>query len=411
MDRLTIRKDAEDMVLQSNTFLAERVKAKVSKGIHDVNRIAKELVDSGHRVARLIQGEPDFDTPDHIKKAAEEALARGMTHYVPVEGILELRKAVSCKIKEDLHVDYDPEKEILITEGGTLGIFIAFMAVINPGDEVLIPEITFGPYLNILSIAQGKPVFIPVERKDERFIIHWERIPDLVTPRTKALVLNNPQNPLGTVMSPDELAIVGEMAVRHNLLIVSDEVYEKLVFDGLKHISIASLSEELRERTILVNSYSKTYAMTGWRIGYNAANPELTKAMSRVYQASARCAAPFTQMAALTAIRGPQDCVEEMRGEYDKRRKILYQGLKEIDGMITPYPQGAFYIFPDVRSFGMSSWDLTLHILREGHVVLSPGSYYGPGGEGYIRFSYATSAEEIQMGIEGVKKALNKLRK
>ena len=266
------------------------------------------------------------------------------------------------------------------------------------------PEITFGPYLNILSVAQGKPVFIPVERKGERFVIHWERIPDLTTPRTKALILNDPQNPLGTVMSADELARVGEMAVKTNLLVISDEVYEKLVFDGLKHISIASLSDELRERTILVNSYSKTYAMTGWRVGYNAANPDLTKAMARVYQTSARCAAPFTQMAVLAAIRGPQDCVEEMRKEYDERRKILYKGLKEIDGVITPYPQGAFYIFSDFSSFGMNSWDLTLHLLREGHVVSSPGSYYGPGGEGYIRFSYATSSEEIRSGIEGIKK-------
>ena len=399
------------MTLDSNVFLAERVKGKASKGVHEVNRIAKELVDAGHKVARLIQGEPDFDTPSHIKKAADEALAKGLTHYSPVEGFSDLRKAVSGKVKDDLHVHYDPDREILVTEGGTLGIFIALMAIINPGDEVLMPEITFGPYLNILSVAQGRPVFIPVERKGERFVIHWEKIPELVSPRTKALILNDPQNPLGTVMSSDELTQVGEIAVKKNLLIISDEVYEKLVFDGLEHISIASLSDELRERTILVNSYSKTYAMTGWRIGYNAANPELTKAMSKVYQTSARCAAPFTQMAVLAAIRGSQDCVEAMRKEYDERRKILYNGLKAIDGVITPYPQGAFYIFSDFNSFGMTSWDLTLHILREGHVVCSPGSYYGPGGEGYIRFSYATSAEEIRAGLGGIKKALACLRK
>ncbi len=399
------------MALDSNAFWAERVKGKTSKGVHEVNRIAKELEDAGHKVARLVQGEPDFDTPAHIKKAAEEALAKGMTHYSPVEGISDLRKAVAGKIREDLHVQYDPDKEILITEGGTLGIFMALMAFINPGDEVLIPEITFGPYLNILSVAQGKPVFIPVERKGERFIIHWDRIADLVTPRTKALILNDPQNPLGTVMTSEELARVGEMAVKKNLLIISDEVYEKLVFDGLQHISVASLSAELRERTIIVNSYSKTYAMTGWRIGYNAANPELTKAMAKVYQTSARCAAPFTQMAVLAAIRGSQDCVEAMRREYDERRKILYNGLKAMDGVITPYPQGAFYIFSDFSSFGMTSWDLTVHLLREGHVVCSPGSYYGPGGEGYIRFSYTTSADEIRAGIEGITKALSRLRK
>jgi len=398
------------MELNAKRLLAERIQGKVAKGVHDVNRMAKQLQRSGKKVVRLVQGEPDFDTPGHIKKAAEEALAKGMTHYSPVEGLDEVRQAVSEKIKKDLGVNYDPDQEILITEGGTLGLFIALMALINPGDEVLLPEITFGPYLNMLSIVQGRPIFIPVEQKGDKFCIHWEKIRRLVTPKTKALILNDPQNPLGTVMREKELAMVGEIVLQKDLLVISDEVYEKLVFDGLKHISMASLSEELRQRTIIVNSFSKTYAMTGWRIGYTAANPVFTKAMSRIYQASARCAAPFTQMAVLAALRGPQDCVEEMRRKYDERRKALYKGLKEIEGMITPYPQGAFYIFSDVRAFGMNSWDLTLHILKEGHVVVSPGSYYGPGGEGYLRFSYATPKEDILIGIEGIKKALKKLR-
>jgi aspartate/methionine/tyrosine aminotransferase len=398
------------MVFESNPFLSSRVQARVAKGVHDVNRIAKELTQSGIRVVRLIQGEPDFDTPAHIKKAGIEALTKGMTHYSPVEGLDEVRLAVADKVHAELQVKYQPAQEILITEGGTLGIFIAIMALVNPGDEVLVPEITFGPYLNILGLAQGKPIFIPVERVGEGFKVHWEEIPKLKTPRTKALLLNNPNNPLGSVASEKELALIGEIALRHNLAIISDEVYEKLVFGECRHRSIASLSEDLRQRTVLVNSFSKTYAMTGWRIGYTAANPEWTRAMARVYQGSARCAAPFTQMAVLTAIRAPQDCVEEMRREYDERRKILYQGLKGIDGLIPSYPQGAFYIFADVRSFGVNSWDLTLHILREGHVVVSPGSYYGPGGEGYLRFSYATGKEDILIGVEGIKKALKKLK-
>ncbi len=399
------------MALETEHFLASRVKSKLTKGLHDVNRLAREIEKAGHKVVRLVQGEPDFDTPNHIKKAAEAALAKGMTHYSPVEGLEEVRHIVAEKIKRDLGINYTPEKEVLITEGGTLGLFIAFMALINPGDEVLLPEITFGPYLNMLSLAEGKPVFIPVERKGKYFVIHWEKISRLATPRTKAVLLNDPQNPLGIVMSKKELELVGEMALKKDLMVISDEVYEKLVFDGLKHISIASLSEELKERTVLVNSFSKTYAMTGWRIGYNAANPELTRAMSRIYQGSARCAAPFTQMAVKAAIEGSQDCVEEMRLKYDERRKALYNGLAAIEGMVVPYPQGAFYIFADVRAFGMSSWDLTLHILQEGHVVVSPGSYYGPGGEGYIRFSYATPKEEILIGLEGIKRALDNIKK
>lgn len=399
------------MALETEHFLASRVKSKLTKGLHDVNRLAREIEKAGYKVVRLVQGEPDFDTPNHIKKAAEAALAKGMTHYSPVEGLEEVRHIVAEKIKRDLGINYTPEKEVLITEGGTLGLFIAFMALINPGDEVLLPEITFGPYLNMLSLAEGKPVFIPVERKGKYFVIHWEKISGLATPRTKAVLLNDPQNPLGIVMSKKELELVGEMALKKDLMVISDEVYEKLVFDGLKHISIASLSEELKERTVLVNSFSKTYAMTGWRIGYNAANPELTRAMSRIYQGSARCAAPFTQMAVKAAIEGPQDCVEEMRLKYDERRKALYNGLAAIEGMVVPYPQGAFYIFADVRAFGMSSWDLTLHILQEGHVVVSPGSYYGPGGEGYIRFSYATPKEEILIGLEGIKRALDNIQR
>jgi aspartate/methionine/tyrosine aminotransferase len=265
--------------------------------------------------------------------------------------------------------------------------------------------------LNILSLAEGKPIFIPVDKKGENFVIHWEEIPKLATSRTKVVLLNDPQNPLGIVMSRKELELVGEMVIKKDLMVISDEVYEKLTFDDLEHISLASLSEELKERTIIVNSFSKTYAMTGWRVGFNAANPELTKAMSRIYQGSARCAAPFTQMAVKAAIQSSQDCVEEMRQQYDERRKALYNGLKEIEGLIVPYPQGAFYIFADVRAFGITSWDLTLHILQEGHVVVSPGSYYGPGGEGYIRFSYATPKEEILIGLEGIKKALKKIRK
>ena len=399
------------MALETEHFLASRVKSKLTKGLHDVNRLAREIEKAGYKVVRLVQGEPDFDTPNHIKKAAEAALAKGMTHYSPVEGLEEVRHIVAEKIKRDLGINYTPEKEVLITEGGTLGLFIAFMALINPGDEVLLPEITFGPYLNMLSLAEGKPVFIPVERKGKYFVIHWEEISRLATPRTKAVLLNDPQNPLGIVMSKKELELVGEMALKKDLMVISDEVYEKLVFDGLKHISIASLSEELKERTVLVNSFSKTYAMTGWRIGYNAANPELTRAMSRIYQGSARCAAPFTQMAVKAAIEGSQDCVEEMRLKYDERRKALYNGLAAIEGMVVPYPQGAFYIFADVRAFGMSSWDLTLHILQQGHVVVSPGSYYGPGGEGYIRFSYATPKEEILIGLEGIKRALDNIKK
>jgi aspartate/methionine/tyrosine aminotransferase len=397
--------------MESAAFLAERVKGKVSKGVHEVNRIAKELTDSGVKVVRLIQGEPDFDTPEHIKEAAGAALAKGMTHYVPVEGLSELRKAVANKVEQELRVSYQPDEEILITEGGTLGLFIALMAMINPGDEVILPAITFGPYLTILSVAQGRPVFIPVERQGERFVIHWEEIPKLRTPRTKAIILNDPQNPLGTVLTREELTMIGDLACREDLIVISDEVYEKLVFDDLPHVSIASFSEELRQRTILVNSFSKTYAMTGWRVGYNAANPELTKAMARIYQTSARCAAPFTQMAVLAAIRGPQDCVEAMRKSYDERRKVLYEGLKSLDGVVTPYPQGAFYIFSDFSSYGLSSWDLTLHLLMEGHVVTSPGSYYGPGGEGYIRFSYATSREDIRTAIDGVRKALAMLKR
>lgn len=399
------------MIFTPERFLASRATAKLARSLHEVNRMAREIEKSGHKVIRLVQGEPDFDTPTHIKQAAQAALAKGMTHYSPVEGLEEVRRVVAQKIKRDTGVSYLPDKELLITEGGTLGLFIAIQAILNPGDEIIVPEITFGPYIAMISLAEAKPVFLPVERKGESFVIHWEEIPRLTTPRTKAVLLNNPQNPLGIVMSKKELETVGEAALKSNLMVISDEVYEKLVFDEMKHVSFSSLSAELKERTIIVNSFSKTYAMTGWRVGFNAANPEVTKAMARIYQGSARCAAPFTQLAVKAAIEGPQECVEEMRLKYDERRKVLYNGLKKIEGLIVPHSQGAFYIFVDVKAFGLPSWDLTIRILEEGHVVVSPGSYYGPGGEGYVRFSYATPKEEILIGLEGVEKALRSIKR
>ncbi len=399
------------MTFASEKFLATRATAKLARSLHEVNRMAREIEKAGHKVVRLVQGEPDFDTPAHIKRGAEAALAKGMTHYSPVEGLEEVRRVVAEKIKRDTGVIYSPEKELLITNGGTLGLFMAVQAILNPGDEIIVPEITFGPYLAMISMAEAKPVFLPVERKGENFLIHWEEISRRCTRRTKAILLNNPQNPLGVVMSQKDLEAVGEAALKSDLMVISDEVYENLVFDRMKHVSFSSLSAELKERTILVNSFSKTYAMTGWRVGFNAANPEVTKAMARIYQGSARCAAPFTQLAVKAAIEGPQECVEEMRLKYDERRKVLYEGLKKIDGLVVPYPQGAFYIFVDVKAFGMPSWDLTIRILEEGHVVVSPGSYYGPGGEGYVRFSYATPKEEILIGLEGIEKALRSIKR
>lgn len=395
----------------SKSQVAARIATVPPSGVAEMKRLGLEMQQRGQEVMYLVQGEPDFDTPSHIIEGAREAMAQGFTHYVPGEGLLELREAVAEKLARENGIQADPQSEVVITNGGTLGLFAALMAVVDPGDEVLLTDPAFGPYEAMVGLAGGRPVFVPLMKVGGRFHFVFEEFESRVTPRTKAIVINTPNNPTGKVMTHAELEMLGELAQKHDLIIITDEVYEKLVYDGRRHMSIAALSPELKDRAIVVNSFSKTYAMTGWRLGYNVANPTLTSAMTKVIYQSGRCATAFVQRAGVVALRGSQDCVQEMFQAYVERRRLITDLLATIPGVSCPSPDGAFYVFPDVSSFGMGTWELAKYLLSEAKVVTTPGRYYGVQAEGHLRLSFATSMANIRRGINWIKQALEGLRR
>lgn len=385
---------------------AERTRAVKPSAVLEMIRRAKAKEAEGHDVAYLVQGEPDFGTPQHIVEAAHRAMLDGYTHYPPSEGYLDLREAISEKIEHDRNVAYDPGREVLVTNGAALGLYLAVNAVVERGDEVLIPDPAFGSYEMIVESAGGVVVRVPYANDEEGLRLDPDAFADACTPRTKAIILCTPDNPTGHVASRGELAALADVAERNDLLIVTDEVYEHLVYDGAEHVSIASLSDATRARTVLVNSFSKTYAMTGWRVGYNAAPPEIMAAMSAMNAVAGRAAAAFTQRAALAAVRGPQDDVERMRASYSRRRATMLDGLGGIPELRTNAPGGAFYVFVDARELGLPDDRLALELLEHGDVVVTPGDYYGPSGRGHLRLSFASSDTMIERGLDGLGRAV-----
>jgi aspartate/methionine/tyrosine aminotransferase len=392
-----------------NAKPADRIATILPSGVAEMKRMGKEMERRGEEVIYLVQGEPDFDTPPHIVEAACEALSQGATHYVPGEGLPELREAVAEKLSQVNGIDADPGSEVVVTTGATLGLFAAIMALINPGDEVLLTDPAFGPYEAMIGQAGGRPVYVPLHKSGGEFHLVMDELEQRVTPRTKAIVLNTPNNPTGKVMTRAELEMVAELADRNDLIIIADEVYEALVYDDHEHTSIASLSPELKARSIIVNSFSKTYAMTGWRLGYNVANPALATAMTKVIYQSGRCASEFVQWAGIVALTGSQQCVEDMRRAYEERRALITDLLEALPGVSCAPPEGAFYAFPDVSAFGQDTWDLARHLLGTAGVVTTPGRYYGLQGEGHLRVSFASSLENIRLGIERMGRALEQL--
>lgn len=386
--------------------LASRTGRVEPSAVAEMLKLGRELEQKGRKVVRLVQGEPDFSTPQHIKGAVQEGLSRGLTRYVPNQGIPELREAVAEKLKRDNLIEADPKTEILITNGGQLGLFLALMATVEAGDEVLMADPTFGNFASMARLAGGVPVFVPLEKRNGRFHLGEEVIARHVSPRTKAFIVNTPGNPTGNVMSREELDGIGRLAVRHGFYLILDEVYEKLIFPGYTHHSLASFSDDIRKRSITVNSFSKTYAMTGWRLGYTVAPRQLAQAMSNMYQLSARCATAFVQYAGIAALQGPQDCVRQMVAEYARRRDLVVKLLGQIPDISCVTPEGTFYAFVDVSKISGDSWAVARFLLSEGGVLTSPGAFYGACGEGHIRLSFATSDDQIRDGIARMGEAL-----
>jgi aspartate aminotransferase len=367
---------------------------------------AENLRASGADVCDFGAGEPDFDTPDNIKQAADRAMRAGRTKYTAAGGISELTRAIIDFYKRDFGTEYQPS-EVMATAGGKQAVFNAVVTLINPGDECLIPKPYWVTFPEIVVFAGGKPVFI--ETEETGFVLTVDQVERAITPRTKLLILNSPSNPSGRVLPPSQFRRIMELASERGIYVVSDECYLRFVYPPGEVFSAASLPAELRARLCIAGSFSKTYAMTGWRMGYALAPAEWTKAMLKVQGHSTSNANSIAQWAAVEALSGPQDSVATMLAEYTARRAWLLNELREIPGLKCSEPEGAFYAFPDVRAClhkGLkTSGDFTQRLLEEEHTVVTDGA--GFGAEGYVRISYATSMDQIKEGVKRIKRFAN----
>lgn len=378
-------------------FISDRVASTPPSGIRKFFDIAANMKD----VISLGIGEPDFVTPKPILQAGIDSLQRGETSYTSNSGTVELRDALSQHINRLYQVHYDPTEEIIVTVGVSEALYLVMTAVLNPGDEVIIPEPSFVSYAPEVSFAGGQPVAVPTYVKDD-FQVTAETIAAAITPQTKAILLGYPNNPTGAVMTKEVMLSVTAVAEQHDLLIISDEIYDRLVY-GIEHVCVPALPG-MRQRTVLLGGFSKDYAMTGWRIGYACAPAEILAAMRKVHQYTIMSAPTTGQAAALAALTNEGDrYVEEMRQEYDRRRRLIVDGFNTL-GMDCFEPRGAFYAFPAITKTGMSSDDFAMRLLDEEEVAMVPGDAFGASGAGFVRASYATAYEKIE-------EALNRLER
>ena len=376
---------------------------------------AKAMKAQGADVVNFGVGEPDFDTPDNIKEAAIRAIRDGFTKYTPVGGIADLKDAIIEKFRKDNGLDFKQE-EVIVSCGAKHSLYNISQALLSPGDEVLIPSPYWVSYPDQVLLNDAVPVFIKTD-EDNSFMIKPELLASHITKKTKALILNSPCNPTGLTYDRKTLEKLAEIILKHNLYIVSDEIYEKLTYDGHAHVSIASFSREVREKTIVVNGLSKAFAMTGWRIGYAAGPKEIIKAMTNIQSQSTSNPTSIAQKAAVEALTGPQDFISTMLAEFDRRRKFLVGELNAIPGMHCLTPTGAFYAFPNTSSFYgrsdgnkniSSSSELAMYLLEKANVALVHGEAFGD--DRYLRMSYATSLEEIQKGVNRIRDTLDRLK-
>ncbi len=375
---------------------------------------AKSMKASGVDVISFGVGEPDFDTPENIKEAAAKAMKDGFTKYTAVGGIDPLKDAIIDKLQNDNGLSYKRE-EVIVSTGAKHSLYNVAQALYGPGDEVLILSPYWVSYPDQVMLNDATPVFVKTYEADS-FMARPEALEEKITKKTKALILNSPSNPTGMIYDRKTLEKIAELSLKYNFYIVSDEIYEKLIYGEAGHISIASLGEEMKRKTIVINGLSKSHAMTGWRIGYAAGPANIVKAMTNIQSQSTSNPTSIAQKAAVEALRGPQDFVGTMRAEFDKRRRYLVEELNKIQGMTCIMPQGAFYAFPNTsrlygKRFGgreiASSVDLALYFLDEANVALVHGSAFGD--DEYVRLSYATSLEDIRRGVGRIKEAVGKL--
>lgn len=391
---------------------SQRIEASITLAI---TAKAKEMKENGIDVISFGAGEPDFNTPENIINAAIKAMQEGNTKYTNVNGILPLREAICKKFKEDNGLIYKPS-QIVVSTGAKQSLANVFLAILNPGDEVIVPNPYWVSYPELIRLADGKAVFVE-SNETYSYKFTKENLEKVVTEKTKAIILNTPNNPTGTIYNREELIQIAEFAKKHDLIIVSDEMYEKLIYDGESHVSIASVSNDAYERTIVINGLSKSYAMTGWRLGYCGATEKIAKLMTNIQSHMTSNVCSITQYAAIEALNGPQDKVKEMIAEFEKRRNYMANTLEEMNNLSIIKPQGAFYIMINIdKCLGKEingekindSMDFSAKLLEDEKVAVIPGKAFGL--DNYVRVSYATSMELIEKGLERINKFVNKLK-
>jgi aspartate aminotransferase len=396
-------------------MVSERAKRIKPSATLAIDSRAKSMKASGIDVISFGVGEPDFDTPDNIKEAAIKAMKDGFTKYTAVGGVDALKEAIINKFQKDNALSYKME-EIIVSCGAKHSLYNIAQALYGHGDEIIIPSPYWVSYPEQVMLNDAVPVFVKTYESDS-FMLKPEALEECITERTKALILNSPSNPTGLTYDRKALEQIAEVALKHNFYIVSDEIYEKLIYDGFEHISIAALDKEIKTRTLVVNGLSKSHAMTGWRIGYTAGPAEIIKAMTKIQSQSTSSPNSIAQMAAIEALRGPQDFIITMIEEFDKRRRYLVDEMNALEGISCVKPTGAFYVFPNTskiygRKFNDkgidSSTDLSLYLLEEAKVALVHGDAFGD--DNYVRLSYATSMDKIERAVGRIKEAISRLK-
>ncbi|MFD2655407.1 pyridoxal phosphate-dependent aminotransferase [Gracilibacillus thailandensis] len=385
--------------------LANRVQTLTPSSTLAITAKAKELRQAGHDVIGLGAGEPDFNTPEHILEAASKAMYEGFTKYTPAGGTIELKQAIQKKMQQDQGLAYDLD-QIIVTIGAKHALYTLFQVLLNKEDEVIVPAPYWVSYPEQIKLAEGKPVFVDAQEENE-FKLTPEQLENAITEKTKAVIINSPSNPTGVMYEKEELEALGEVCLKHNILIVSDEIYEKLTYTATKHVSVAEISPKLKEQTVIINGVSKSHSMTGWRIGYAVGNKQLIKAMSNLASHSTSNPTSIAQVAAEAAYRGSQNPVTDMREAFSERLEKLYEWLVAIPGIECVKPKGAFYLFPNVKkAVEMNGFDTVddwvTALLEEEKVALVPGS--GFGAPNNVRLSYAISLEQLEEAANRVKR-------
>jgi len=366
---------------------------------------AKGMRTEGIDVCSFSVGEPDFDTPAHVIDAATKALKEGKTKYGPAAGEPKLREAIAKKLKSDNGLDYKPEN-VLVTNGGKHSLYNLMMALIEPGDEVIIPAPYWLSYPEMVTLAGGRSVIVPTHA-DNGYKISVQQLKQAITSKTKLFVLNSPSNPTGMVYTLEEIRDLAQVIVEADIFVVSDEIYEKILYDGSQHVSIGSLGEEIFSKTLISNGFAKGYSMTGWRLGYLAGPLEIIKAATTIQGHSTSNVCTFAQYGAIAALEGSQDCVEEMRQAFAQRRQVMYDGINSIPGLTCARPNGAFYLFPDISKTGLRSLEFCDALLESHQVAVIPGVAFG--ADNNIRLSYATDMTTIRKGVERLDKFVRSL--